>query len=65
MNFLLDSKLVTLVSIIFWTTPIALAINLALIRNKPNLVKKRVAYSYLTLWAIAFAFYVLLFLTSS
>lgn len=49
-------------SIVFWLTPIALAINLAIVKDRSNSYKKKIAYSYGSIWAIAFIFYLIMFL---
>jgi len=48
-------------SIIFWLTPIALSLNLAIAKNKPAAYKKKIGYVYGIIWAIAFIVYALLF----
>ena len=63
MNSLLTNHWLLLFnSIVFWLTPIVLAINLALIKNKSNTYKKKIAYLYGSLWAIAFSFYLVIFI---
>lgn len=58
MSFALDNNwLIIFTSIIFWLAPVGLAINLALLQNKPNRRKKQVAYGYGFVWAIAFMIY--------
>lgn len=52
-------------SIIFWLTPIALSINLAIAKSKPNSYKKKIGYVYGSIWAIAFLVYAVLFFTHS
>ena len=44
-------------SILFWLTPIALVIHLAIAKDKPRKYKKRLGYIYGGLWAIAFLAY--------
>ena len=44
-------------SILFCLTPIALAIHLAIAKDKPKENKKKLAYIYGGLWAIAFLGY--------
>lgn len=63
MNTLLfDNRLLLVNSIVFWLTPIALAINLIIVKNKSNTYKKKTGYLYGSIWAIAFAFYLLIFI---
>jgi hypothetical protein len=40
-------------SLMFWLTPIALTIHLAVQKNKSNTYKKKLGYIYGGLWAIA------------
>jgi hypothetical protein len=40
-------------SLLFWLTPIALTIHLALKKTESNAYKKRLGYIYGSLWAIA------------
>ena len=51
-------------SILFLLTPIALTINLAIIKNQPINNKKKTGYVYGSIWAIAFIFYLLIFIKS-
>ena len=44
-------------SILFWLSPIALTIHLAIKRAESNAYKKRLGYVYGSLWAIAFLGY--------
>ena len=48
-------------SLLFWFTPVALTIHLAISQHKSNLYKKRLGYIYGGLWAIAFLGYGWLF----
>ncbi|HHP7230263.1 MAG TPA: hypothetical protein ACFCUY_05315 [Xenococcaceae cyanobacterium] len=48
-------------SVIFWLTPILLVIQLASNQNLTNAAKKRLAYIYGGIWAIAFLGYGLIF----
>ena len=56
-----DNRLLLVNSIVFWLTPIALAINLIIVQNKSNNYQKKIGYLYGSIWAIAFAFYLLIF----
>jgi hypothetical protein len=49
-------------SLLFWLTPIALTIHLAVQKNKSNAYKKRLGYIYGGLWAIACLGYAWLFI---
>lgn len=60
--FLTNNWLLLVNSLVFWLTPVALAINLTMIDNKPPSYKKRISYFYGMLWAIAFAIYFAVFL---
>ena len=51
-----------LMSLIFWLSPVALTIHLAVNRNKPNAYKTKVGYIYGGLWAIALIYYFGIFL---
>ena len=55
--------LIIFTSIIFWLAPVGLAINLALIQNKSNQVKKKTAYLYGLIWVLAFIIYCARFLS--
>ncbi len=55
--------LIMAISLIFWLTPIALTIHLALIKHQSNSTKIKVAYIYSGLWAIAIVGYLWLFLS--
>ena len=59
---MLENNLAIALSIIFWLSPIALTVNLAIARYKSNLYKKRLGYLYGGLWAIAFLNYGWLFI---
>jgi hypothetical protein len=49
-------------SILFWLTPVALAIHLAIKRTESNAYKKKLGYVYGGLWAIAWLGYGWLFI---
>lgn len=57
-----DNNLTIALSILFWLTPIALTIHLALKKAESNTYKKRLGYLYGSLWAIAFFGYGWLFI---
>lgn len=54
--------LIVIISLVFWLTPVALTIHLAVMRNKSNTVKAQVSYIYGGLWAIALCGYLWIFL---
>ncbi|VEP11986.1 conserved hypothetical protein [Hyella patelloides LEGE 07179] len=60
--FLTNHWLLFINSIAFWLAPVALAINLAIGKNKPNSYKKKIGYFYGSLWAIAFLVYFAIFI---
>ena len=64
-SLLFDNRLLLVNSIVFWLTPIALAINLIIVQNKSNNYQKKIGYIYGGIWAIAFAFYLLIFVTEN
>ncbi len=64
-SLLFDNRLLLVNSIVFWLTPIALAINLIIVQNKSNNYQKKIGYLYGSIWAIAFAFYLLIFITEN
>ena len=64
-SLLFDNRLLLVNSIVFWLTPIALAINLIIVQNKSNKYQKKIGYLYGSIWAIAFAFYLLIFITEN
>ena len=49
-------------SILFWFSPVALTIHLAVKKAESNAYKKRLGYIYGSLWAIAFLGYGWLFI---
>ena len=57
-----NSMAITL-SVLFWLTPVALTIHLAIRRKESNHYKKKLGYIYGGLWAIAFLGYVWLFIS--
>ena len=62
MNSLLTNHWLLLVnSIVFWLTPIALAINLAIVKDRSDSYKKKIGYLYSSIWAIAFIVYAIIF----
>lgn len=58
----MDNNLIFVVSVLFWLTPVALTIHLAVKRTESNAYKKRLGYIYGGLWAIAFLAYGWLFI---
>ena len=65
MNSLLTNHWLLLInSIVFWSAPITLAINLAIVKDKSHSYKKKIGYFYGIIWAIAFAVYMVIFLAS-
>ncbi len=54
--------MIILISFVFWLSPVAVTIHLAVKRNKSNLYKIKVAYVYGGLWAIALIYYFNVFL---
>jgi hypothetical protein len=52
-----NNSMAIALSILFWLTPIALTIHLALKKTESNTYKKRLGYFYGSLWAIAFIGY--------
>ena len=59
---MLENNITIALSILFWLTPVALTIHLAIAKHKSNLYKKRLGYLYGGLWAIAFLNYGWLFI---
>ena len=57
--------LTIVISLIFCSTPIALTIHLAAIKNSSNSTKVKVAYIYGSLWAIAVLGFLWLFFSRS
>lgn len=49
-------------SVLFWLSPIALIIHLAIKKDESSAYKKRLSYFYGGLWVIAFLGYGLLFI---
>ncbi|MEL6929698.1 MAG: hypothetical protein AAFO95_13800 [Cyanobacteria bacterium J06600_6] len=58
----MEQSLTIALSVLFWFTPIALTIHLAAKRTESSAYKKRLAYIYGGLWAIAFLGYGWLFI---
>lgn len=58
----MDNNIAIALSLIFWLTPIALTIHLAIKKTESNSYKKRLGYIYGGLWAIAFIGYGWLFI---
>lgn len=58
----MENNLAIALSLLFWLTPVALTIHLALKRFESNAYKKRLGYIYGSLWAIAFIGYGWLFI---
>ena len=58
---MLENKLIIVISILFWLSPIALTIHLAMKKNESDSYKKRLSYIYGGLWAIGFFGYAWLF----
>ena len=54
--------LLSINSILFLLTPIALTINLAIIKKQNIKNKKKIGYIYGSIWAIAFIIYLLIFI---
>lgn len=61
-SLLFDNRLLLVNSIVFWLTPIALTINLIIVKNKSSTYRKKIGYVYGSIWAIAFALYLLIFI---
>jgi len=57
----MENNLTIIFSVLFWFTPIALTIHLAIKKTESNAYKKRLGYIYGSLWAIAFLGYGWLF----
>ena len=57
----MENNLAIALSLIFWLTPVALTIHLAIKQKESNTYKKRLGYIYGGLWAIAFLGYAWLF----
>lgn len=58
----MSNNLTIALSILFWFTPVALTIHLAIKRTESNIYKKRLGYVYGSLWAIAFFGYAWLYI---
>ena len=58
---MLENQVAIALSLLFWLTPIALTIHLAIKQAESNIYKKRLGYIYGGLWAIAFLGYGWLF----
>ena len=61
----MENNLIFAVSVLFWLTPVALTIHLAVKKAESNAYKKRLGYIYGSLWAIAFLAYGWLFINVS
>ena len=59
----MSNNLMLALSLLFWLTPVALAIHLAVKQAESNTYKKRLGYIYGSLWAIAFLGYGWLFVS--
>ncbi|WP_019508100.1 hypothetical protein [Pleurocapsa sp. PCC 7319] len=57
-----ENSIAIALSVLFWLTPVALTIHLAIQRKKSNNYKKKLGYIYGGLWAIAFLGYCWLFI---
>ena len=53
----MEHNITIVLSLLFWLTPVALAIHLAVKKTESNIYKKRLGYIYGSLWAIAFLGY--------
>ena len=60
----MENVIVIALSLLFWLTPVALAIHLAIKKAESNIYKKRLGYIYGGLWAIAFLGYGWLFIAA-
>ena len=58
----MQNNLAIVFSVLFWLTPVALTIHLALKKTESNIYKKRLGYIYGGFWAIAFLGYGWLFI---
>lgn len=58
----MENTMTITLSLLFWLTPIALAVHLGIKRAESNIYKKRLGYIYGSLWAIAFLGYGWLFI---
>ncbi|WP_319421933.1 hypothetical protein [Pleurocapsa sp. FMAR1] len=58
----MENNLAIVFSVLFWLTPVALTIHLALKKTESDAYKKRLGYIYGGLWAIAFLSYGWLFI---
>ena len=58
----MEHNITIVLSLLFWLTPVALAIHLAVKKTESNTYKKRLGYIYGSLWAIAFLGYGWLFI---
>jgi len=58
----MSNTLTIAISILFWLTPVALTLHLAIKKAESNAYKKRLGYIYGSLWAIAFLGYGWLFI---
>lgn len=55
-----ENSIAIALSVLFWLTPVALTIHLAIQRKESNNYKKKLGYIYGGLWAIAFLGYFML-----
>lgn len=53
-SLITEPKIAIAFSLIFWITPIALTIHLAIKKTESNTYKQKLGYVYGGLWAIAF-----------
>ncbi|BAZ46017.1 hypothetical protein NIES4102_30450 [Chondrocystis sp. NIES-4102] len=58
----IENDTLIILSLLFWLTPLALIVHLAMQQDKSNLYKKRLGYVYGGLWAIAWLGYGWLFM---
>ena len=57
-----ENNLAIAISLLFWLTPVALTIHLAIKKTESKNYKKRLGYIYGGIWAIAFLGYFCLFI---
>ena len=58
----MENNLAIALSILFWFSPVALTIHLAVKKAESNAYKRRLGYIYGSLWAISFLGYGWLFI---
>lgn len=58
----IENDTLIILSLLFWLTPLALIVHLAMQKGESNLYKKRLGYVYGGLWAIAWLGYGWLFM---